>query len=774
MPSAWGGNVYHSRYNQWQGGVNAYVESYSATQATVVVQAKFKTSYGIYSAQFYGYTSCGSQSGENQYTVDTRPSGYHELTLRTQRFTVNRPTGNSNTTVSCTGRVRNSGTYTPGSSQATVNVTINHIDHQAPAAPSSCSTTRSSDTQARVTWTNGSSSTSAPRSNVLIERQTDGGSWVQLASLGADVVNYTDNGISSNHSYAYRVRSQGLGGTSGYSTSGTIYTSPATPNSVTVAKVSGATVSVSADVSNVRTALAYEVQRLVGSGSWQKVADTATFPVSDSVTGTVRYRVRAYRGSLSSGWRESNTVTTIVPPNAPTITQYPFGAAVVGDYQSVTWVPNHPDGSAQSQAQVEYSIDGGDPVTVDISGTSTTWEVPEDVTGERCTIRVRVRTKGIDPSWGAWSSYVQWNIDYPPSVVITYPENDTEVVSLVPFNIEWDVTDASGVSYQQIVLRDQSGSILHQAEPSPDARSYTFSEATYLPKNFGSYTVAVTARGGSSLTYTALRTFATDYAGPAMPWAHVSYTEDLVAEVEIRHGSPSWELVGTTLVSPEDNATEDSIPITAGTEQGEDPKVIEIGDVLATKSVSVTRVLPDGSQWLVADNMASGQTARDPLPPLNVDYSYLVTSVSQYGTAATNEVPARLDSDFEAFNFGPGAGTCLKLGFDATGSETTTHSGETFRFAMGPDTAQLPTFYPDGDIDVTGSHTYVTYDRDLVAMIRRVIRDRANSLCWFRDAFGNRARVLASWTTGYDAKSYELFNVSADLTEVVWEDPSNG
>lgn len=773
MPSAWGGVVNSGTNKWWQGGVNAYVESYTDTTAVVVVQARFQSRYAIQSSQYFAYTSCGSSGGEQQVTVNS-PNSPYTATLRTQRFTVSRPSGTNDSKVTCTGRVRNTGSYTPGSSQASVSVTIAHIEYDEPAAPSSCSASRASDTQAKVTWENGSATSDAPRSAVLIERQTDSGGWVQIASLGASVENYTDNGISANHRYSYRVRSKGDGGYSVYDQSGYIYTTPAAPASVSAAKEADNSVTVSADVSNVNTATSYRVQRVIGTGEWEDLDAVDSFPITDHASGTVTYRVSSVRGSLESGFTQSNPITTIAPPLAPAFTSKPPAVAPVGQPLSISWNPNHPDGSAQVAAQVECSVDSGDPTTYDIEGGTTTWDVPESVTGSPCTAKVRVRTKGADPSWGEWSSYIEWSMDYAPSVVITYPETDGSVVGAIPLQIGWEVSSQSGVSSQSLSLYDSTGEEVHRAELASGARSYSLSGETYLPQNFSGYTVSVTVRGGSSLTTTATRAFSTDYAGPALPWVQVTYGEDLAAEVMVRHGNPGWALEGTTLVSPEDNADAEGVPITAGAEQTSVEGIIELGDVLPTKTVSVSRVLPDGTQKLIAGELDSGQTARDQLPPLNTEYEYMVTAISEFGTASTNDVSAYVQSDDEAFNFGPGAETCLRLGLDATGSESMSHSGEYYRFALGPDSEQLPTFYPDGNLDVSGSHSYVTYDRAVYERVRELARRRQNAVCWFRSAFGSRARAVASFSASYDAKQYMRFDISASLTEVVWEEPQNG
>lgn len=70
--------------------------------------------------------------------------------------------------------------------------------YTTPSAPSECGASRSSDTQARVWWKLGARASSTYL-NVLLERRTDEGGWVQIATLGAATTSYTDNGVSENH-----------------------------------------------------------------------------------------------------------------------------------------------------------------------------------------------------------------------------------------------------------------------------------------------------------------------------------------------------------------------------------------------------------------------------------------------------------------------------------------------------------------------------------------------------------------------------------------------
>ncbi len=1219
MATGYGNFVSGSGYG-WRVQVVVNVASETATQITYNVYGQFYNEHRILSYA-NGSVSGGGQS--RSWDDSTRNlNGGNPGTTNFASYSVTLNKGSSARTETFSARFQVTGGYGNGTSNASVGVQVPAITYSAPNAPSNCSATRVSDTQATVTWSNGSTSTTQPRTAVLVERQADSGSWVQVASLSASATNYTDNNVSADHRYAYRVRSQGNGGTSGYSTSGYIYTTPAAPSSVTAAKDSASSVTLSAE-GLPAWAEGYEISRTAdGGGSWQAVGTADTFPWTDASApaGTIRYRVRSYRGELYSAYVESNSITTITPPLAPTVQQLPSVIAV-GSSFVISWTPNHPDGSAQEQAQIGYVIDSGSEQYISVSGSATSYTVPSSMVTAPTTVQIRVRTHGLDDEWGAWSAAQTVRVAVPPSASITVPPVDGARVGSLPLAVEWDASDATGVSSQSIALLDSAGSTLYSASLGASERELVLDESTYLLANATDYSLRLTVRGGSSLTTTVARSFSTSFAGPARPDAVLSVDpSDLSAAVTVYAGNPSSETgevievpaapgtlvpgftvfgntrqnlwvnpvgsVGGATVTRNDDGTvtlsgtptadmyfsygskvnyvlkpggtytlsidkalptgcivyvtptKDKVPVSGssisisstlqstdtlpddfdyvvyqfyfianqalsgtyrimlneGTEpepwcppglngveelsvvcagknllarlgpelpytnagitfsdngdggirisgtatvtafynffdsiarkapyitpgeytasltgqsngvtlsvgyfydevngdytrwlatsgsslpstdsidrpaylrayigvpsgatvdivvypqlergsiatvydppsitttpidldghtlnglpdgtrdelridgtgavtlvqrvgsvgittdtewnvydgnqnilyanllephahtgdvsgevdhgmmcdsfpcmqknwdttavysvgmsddasykkalffSGPDVNSISINgtvtvlyplanpqeidlpgvampafpaaetqvfcasnipcevrvDYPETESFTVQRALPDGSRHTIATGLTEGQQALDRLPPLNVDYTYLVTAYAETGVSSTQELPAHVDSGgMEAFNFGVDAGVSIVLGYNATGSERTQHTGEEYRFALGLDTPQLPTFYADGELDVSGSHSYVAYYDDY-ERIRSVTRGRQNAVFWFRNALGSRSRCFGTWSTSYNAQSYRLLDVSVDITECVWEDPQNG
>ena len=523
----------------WRVQVVVDVASETDTEITFNVYGQFYNEHRILSFA-NGSVSGGGQSRSWDGSTRNLNSG-NPGTTNFASYSVKLNKGSSSRTETFSARFQVTGGFGNGTSNASVGVTVPAITYSAPNAPSNCSASRNSDTQATVTWSNGSTSTTQPRTDVLVERQTDSGSWVQVASLSASATNYTDNGISANHRYAYRVRSKGNGGTSGYSTSGYIYTTPAAPSSVTAAKDSASSVTLSAE-GLPAWAEGYEISRTAdGGGSWQTVGTAGTFPWTDASApaGTIRYRVRSYRGDLYSAYVESNSITTITPPLAPTVQALPSVVAT-GSTLTVQWSPNHPDGSAQTQAQVEYTVGSGSPQTATVQGAGTSYRLPASATASAGTVKVRVRTHGLDDEWGAWSAAQTVRVAVPPSASITVPPVDGARVGSLPLTVEWDASDATGVSSQSIALLDSAGSTLYSASLGASERELVLDESTYQLSNATDYSLRLTVRGGSSLTTTATRSFSTSFAEPARPTAQAATDpSDMSVAVSVQAGAAS-------------------------------------------------------------------------------------------------------------------------------------------------------------------------------------------------------------------------------------------
>ena len=735
MATGYGNFVSGSSYG-WRVQVQVDVASQTATTITFNVYGQFYNEHRILSYA-NGSVSGGGQSRSWNDSTRNLNSG-NPGTTNFASYSVTLSKGSSARTETFSARFQVTGGFGNGTSNASVGVTVPMISYQQPHPPTNPACERVSDTQQKLTWQGDYTGMDGlyPWSNVLVDRMTDEGSWTQIATLSWSAVNYTDNGTSANHRYRYALRSTGPGGTSERveCSGGPLYTTPAAPGSVTASKSSTSSVALTAD--GLPTwAEGYAIERTDDGGSeWEQVGTTHSFPWTDTSApaGTISYRVRSYRGDLYSGYTESNSITTITPPLAPTVQQLPSVIAT-GTEVTVSWVPNHPDGSAQTQAQIGYVVDSESEQYISVSGSATSYTVPSSMVNVTATVQIRVRTHGIDDEWGAWSAYQTVRIAVPPSVSITSPAIDGDVVDALPATFTWTASDSTGVSSQTFELLYNGRAVVTRSL-SGSVRSITLGSADYVFDNLTDYAVRVTVRGGSSLATSAVRTFRTDWEEPAVPQAYVEYGDGLEAAV--------------TVISGDD----------------------EGGELPAPSYFSVVRLLPDGTQWLVADNLKDGQQALDRLPPLNVDFSYLVTAYAETGVSSTQVLPAMVASSMEAYNFGPDASISLLLGYNASGSESADHGGTLYDFATGD--GSLPLFYPTGALTGSASRSYAVTSPEWANRIRSLSREYPEA--WFRDIDGNRMLCRVSFSISLVQGSRNARTVDVSMDECQFEEASNG
>ena len=717
--------------NNWRVRLDYTVSYPSATTAEVELTAYIVSTYGWTSNLSTRVTlKCGSSS----YSL-TGPDFPSNATTKmgSHTFTVSRGSSSKSVAVSakCSVPSGTTAAYRNGAT-ASGSATVSKIDYSAPNAPTGCSASRASDSQAKVTWDNGSTSTTRPRSSTKVERQADSGSWSQVASVGSTAENWTDNSIQANRRYRYRVRAYGAGGYSSYATSDYIYTTPAAPSSVAASKSGEAAVTLSIEGA-APWATSYAVERSTDGGSqWEPCGTAESFPWvdSDAPAGTVRYRVAAVRGSLQSAWAESNPVTTITPPLAPSLSGLP-GVAATGSTLTVSWVPNHPDGSAQTSAEVEVTVGSGEPQTYTVEGAATSYQLPAAATESAGTVKVRVRTHGLDPDWGAWSGYSTVAVAVPPSAHFTSPAEDGASIDALPLLAEWEASDATGIAAQTLQLLGGDGSVLLARQLDGAARSYQIDDSVYALDNLASYTLRLTVLGGSSLSATAERDFSTDWAEPAVPEAWVEVDpEDLSCVVTVFDGE------GT----------------------GDEPDAV---------SFSVTRVLADGSRWLVADGLSSGEQCIDPLPPLNVGFTYRVTAYAETGVTSVLEVPAAVEAAKAAFNFGAAAGTCELARLEPSWSQSSSRAATLYHFADGGEAGGLPVAYDGADVDSTHSQKFTLESMEQLRRLQALAMEHA--VIWFRDPYGGRYLCACSWS--FDSGiPWRVATASCDMTDTVFEE----
>lgn len=330
-----------------------------------------------------------------------------------------------------------------------------------PAPPSNLTVMRETDSRVSLSWVNNNTG-SAPYTTVEIQRRElseDGWSnFSTLTTLAGSLYGFIDTTVTANRAYDYQIRATNNSGSSEYAASAT---TPAymTPAAVTdlVAGVSGSGTSIDVTWTNN----AYDdpgnmvrVERSVNGGAYSTVTNLAAG--SESWTdatpgaGTNQYRIRIYRTtpfSLNSSTAVSNSVTTIVPPLAPT-TLNPNG--VKRDFtqdQIFSWRHNHGgDGAAQTHYTMQVSSNGGSTWTAfqatNIASSVSSIEVPGGTLSNGLPYVWRVQTQGnTGESFGPFSASASVVGEAAPVIALTSPPS---TVNTLPVSVDWTYSQASG------------------------------------------------------------------------------------------------------------------------------------------------------------------------------------------------------------------------------------------------------------------------------------------------------------------------------------------
>lgn len=751
---------YGNQVGYWRCHVSAWVTSHTDTTDTIHVEARWQSVAAgwDYSGWVAATVWINGQQVNHTGNSGNKYINNSEVTVLTGDLTVAKTDGARN--ITCSASIAWNG-FHPGVSNASCSVPVGGINYKAPNPPKNVKWTRVDDTKINNTWqANYDNGALKPWKQIILAKREgrDGGNWGTWSDQGGgkgtvlnwDATNYSWTGLRSNARYQFSAYARNQAGDSSHVDSQVIYTTPAAPKSVTAVKTGDRTVQITADVSNTYASWV-TLWRRVNGGDWEAVQKDGAhyrlapsngkcvFTDSDAPGGTLEYECLVRRviygdgsgmstpldDTLCSTAKVSNSVTTITPPLAPTVSCDQGAVAPTNTALVLRWTPNHPDGTAQTSAEVEVTGQSGDTTTTTITGDSTQWTRTASLQTVG-TVKFRVRTKGLDPDWGAWSAYVEVRIANPPSVVINGPASP---VTAMPFTIAWSIADVTGVSMQTIeILRGNS--VAYSVSPGTDVRELQITSTDFLPSNGDQLQIRVSVRGGSTLTATASILVDVEYTPPDYPQVNIQFNDDCAAVVNVVFG------------------TGDGVP--------------------ETKYATVYRVNPDGSEKLIADNLMDGQQCIDVLPPLNTEFAYRVTSHAESGSTQDKIVSTVCESGFAVLNYGADAGSSLLLGYDLSVDHRVSHSTSEFWFASGD--SSLPVSYSTSQLNrEINADSVFEWDGDLYLRLLNFADEW--SYAWYREPSGRTFRVKLDMDVSVDTTERKDIHCALSMIELAWEDP---
>lgn len=658
------------------------------------------------------------------------------------------------------------------------NAGIPKVPAYKPDAPTGLVVTESTDGSTALEWVNHPDNGARKYyDGVNVYRHTDDGPTENPYNQGT-ISNWRDSTTSANHFYDYDVRARWRGGTSEMSNKVRVFKTPAPPASVSLARsgdgevslvvrgpdipswISGFKVRATSDGGKtfISRSLAADKQE---PGVWS-MTDPAAMAGESVVYEVCTYRDKPVAGAgdtICSAWTASNAVATICPPYAPAVSglapAYPTGSTA-----SVTWVRSHPDGTAQTAAQVELVKPDGAVAVTDINGPASTARLKLPDKGA---YRLRVRTKGSDPSWGAWSQYSSFTVADPPQAFFTTPAQDGDTVVELPLPIAWSVADETGVASQRLKVTSPSGTVL-DVNVGESARSHSVSTGL---SNKTTYTLELTVRGGSGLSASFTRTVATDWLVPATPIVNIDYSDDYAATVTVRDGVSEYAVSGHKLRGPMSRTAAGNIRLNGGASV-KGTKLL-LHSLPPCQSFDLMRVLPDGSRRTLATGLKQGQSVIDRLPPLNVAFTYVAVGHAASGTVSTTEVETLCRCRGYAFNFDAGATSVVAGTVGAGGppgySRGYDHGVTQFYFFGSA--GGLPMGYPSNKIDISESWDFAV-PADEIGRVADLFRDHPH--CWARTHDGDRAFVQLTPTI--TRSSPRWYKVSLATKREVWREPN--
>ena len=590
--------------------------------------------------------------------------------------------------------------------------TAYNVPHLAPSVTwaSSNPVVRNSDNSITLKW-------NAPAlgySAMCLEVSTDGGSWSQFAVLWNTATTYTWNGASADHSYKFRIRTNYLASYSAYDTCATvIVNTPLPPQSITTAAAGGTTVDVTlTNPSPVATKVQYEVSTDGGStwGATQESNNLTSFQTT--ITGTGKLRVRNYNATGVSAWLESGTITTITPPAAPTLTA-PAGTIIDLASGSVDfeWAFNSLDGSAQTAYEFSLSKNGGAAtVTSGTTAKKVTQSLSSFSAGD--TITIKVRTKGADANWGAWSATKTYNVYSAPTVSITSP---SATVTGMPIALTATYSDMAGFScvYAHVSLTQNGRTLFDEdATISGSSISASLDVSEFLPTNGESYTVVLEVRSSSSLQSSANATFLADFTEPAE---------------------------GTLQVDNDPETGYASLLATFDNTGADEPAV----------SISVARVNADGSLTPLITDGDSGAGAVDRYAPLNTTYQYAVTTKSSAEAVKTVYVDNIIETDLWFAYWGENIASA-KWNPDNGGLQITRPQKTRVYYAGRKD----PVSYDGAAVALSETPSWMLVDRSEVQPFVQLIEDGGRGVYKSCDGWVYHADFDLTLTPKYTAIGY--------------------
>lgn len=236
--------------------------------------------------------------------------------------------------------------------------------------------------------------------------------------------------------YRYKVRVRGIrnGLTSDWSEYSDNYnTIPKPPEAITELKAVSET-SVSISWTEVTTATSYGIEYTDNKDNFDVTSGTSSTQVDVGTTFTITglesgheyfFRVKAINDEGESPYTEIKSVIVGQKPTSPT-TWSNSSTITVGEALNLYWIHNSVDGSSQTYAELELTVNGTTSSQViknseeeEEKDKTSVYSIDTSSYTEGTTILWRVRTRGVTEDFSEWSIQRTVNVYAPPTLQLT-------------------------------------------------------------------------------------------------------------------------------------------------------------------------------------------------------------------------------------------------------------------------------------------------------------------------------------------------------------------
>lgn len=359
-----------------------------------------------------------------------------------------------------------------------------------PTTTSAVAATYVSDSAITVTWTDNSST----ETGFVVQRSANEGAYSTVSTTDLGITSYSDTSVSSNAQYVYRVAAQNAAGTSSYTTSSAVATTPSAATSATTTYNSDSSITV-AWTDNSSYESGFRVQSSVNDGSYSTVSTTATSTLSYADTSTSADNKYIYRIFAKNSFATSTAVTSTAvytSSDAPTI-----GSPTVNSASSITWAWTD-NSNYEETFRLDFTTGSGTDVD-DIASTSAS----QTTTGLSVNTQYAVHVHAYRSDRGESTASATSSAVYTLAEIPTSPSATGDSTSAI--TVTWSTSNPSGTNYyvENVTAGTNSGWI-------------TATSTQFTGLNAGiTYTFRVKARNGDSTetSFTSSFTGATNSQG---------------------------------------------------------------------------------------------------------------------------------------------------------------------------------------------------------------------------------------------------------------------